>query len=114
MSTDVINIIWSVIVPSLITVAGTWILGSRQRKNIDQQNKKIQVDIEAQYKGMLEDQIDRNNRLMEENEKIKTDYRELRHAFTRAIAFIRENVRGVEIPDFFEDTGRLKRLGAKK
>lgn len=109
MSPEVMNIVLSVIIPSIITIIGTYILGSRQRKNIDQQSRKIQVDIESQYKTMLSEQIERNDKLMSENEKLHEDYRQLRHAFTRAIAFIRVNLPGHEIPDFFEDTGELKK-----
>lgn len=102
MAPEIVGIIWSVVVPAIITaVVSVW-LGRAQ-------SRSVKVDIENKYREMLGAEIDERKKLMEEVESIKEENRKLRHAFTRAIAFIRVNLPNAEIPDFFVDTGDLKK-----
>ena len=84
----------SIVLPILISVVVPLLLGRAQAKS-------LKVDIEAKYKKMLDETIS-------ELDKLRDDYFALKKAFTRAIAFIRVIHNG-EIPDFFEDTGDLKK-----
>lgn len=102
MTPEIVNIIWSVIIPAIITAVVSLWLGRAQ-------GRSVKVDIENKYREMLAREIDERRKLMEEVEAIKEDNRKLRHAFTRAIAFIRVHLPDQEIPDFFLDTGDLKR-----
>lgn len=103
MTPDVINIIWSVVVPAVITAVVSIWLGRAQ-------GRSVKVDIERKYKEMLAEEIEERRKLMDRFDEIEEKYKKLHRAFERSIRFIRVNLPNVDIPDFFQDTGEVKNL----
>jgi len=91
-----LNLLISVVLPVIVTSIVSLILGRAQ-------GKSVKVDIERKYKEMLSEEIQARRELKKQFEKLEEDNRKLRHAFTRAVAWIRLRLQpGEEMPDFFE------------
>ena len=95
----IINIIFSVILPVLITSGVSLWLGRAQ-------SKRVKVDIAEKYQMMLEKEIEARKELSDRVDELARENLLLRHAFSRAVRFIKENVRDQKVPDFMEDSHR--------